>query len=135
MRQIILLTLFAAFCCVPAFGQKEKPAVTDTSSVPSEHKGPRFHMPSPEAYRFRIHPKDSLHNRKMPRLGNRWSLPGDSIQPQMLAERRLPMDHMPVVIFPQHDHRMPIYKPGPRIDYKLKIKRLGAFPQPLPPEQ
>lgn len=128
MRQIIVLTVFAAFCFVPAFGQKEKPAATDTTSVRSEQKGPRFHMPSPEAYRFRIHPKDSLHYRKMPHI----RFPGQ-YPDSLLAEKRSPLDRMPVVRSPGYYrdyYRMPVYKPDTTIDFKLKIKKIerGIYP-------
>jgi hypothetical protein len=128
MKKFILFLAFAGLFLVSAVAQTGKPMRTDTISVNSRQKSSKIQMPSPELG-FRFQPKDSLSYEKLPRFRPPKQYP-DSLQKQLLAEKRSPLDRMPVIVSPEYYSRMPIYKPDTTIDFKLKIKKIegGQFP-------
>ncbi len=129
MKRIIFLFTFIGLFLISAVAQKGKSSGTDTTSVNSMQKKPPIFMPSPESG-FHFQPGDSLRYKKIPRYRFPKSYP-DSLQQQLLAEKRSPIDNMPIAGSPGYYYPpMPIYKPDSTIDYKLKIKKIQRFSTP-----
>lgn len=131
MKRILFLTVFSGLFFVSALAQLNGPSGSDTTSANSLHRNPKLRLPSPETFRYRILPNDSINYRKLPNFRMpEWQR--DSLRrQQFMARRRHPFDKMPIVGFQQpYTSRMPVYKPDPAIDFKLKIKRIGK-PEPF----
>jgi|GEM_PF-5141632 len=122
MKRIILLFIFMVLFLIPAVAQKGKSSATDTTSVNSTREKALILRTVPRSD-FHFQPGDSLRYKKIPRYRLPKQFP-DSQRQQLWAEKRSPVDNMPIVVLPKFDFRMPVYKPDSTIDFKLKIKKI-----------
>ncbi len=130
MKRIIFLFAFIGLFLIPAVAQQDRSSGTDTASVNSMVQKPLIIKPAPESG-FHFHPGDSLRYRKIPRYRLPKQYPDSLLPQQFLAEKRSPVDNMPIAGSPGYYYpRMPIYKPDSTIDYKLKIKKIQRFTTP-----
>ncbi len=134
MKNILLLTLCLGLFLVPAVAQTNRAASPDTVPADAGKLKPRIfiHLPAPKEVQPQ-RPNEVRPQRPDPQV---YMQVPDSVRQQLLARKKSPFDNMPILGSSEpYRSRMPVYKPDTtRIDYKLKIKRLGKnYPyHPMP---